>query len=474
MPVAPLNLGLGSNKGQDGQVTNIRHINCYVEDAGEDAKAQAVLYACPGLTRWDDGSFAGASRGLIQLSQSELIAFLGNEIVSLDENGISTKLDNIVGSERLHIARNRAATPEIGVVTSSGQYYILSGGTLTQILDADLPSPNSITYLKGFFIYSIADGRIFMSDLEDGTSIGALAFDTANTRADGIVKVFTHAGFLYVFGRRATEIWQADPTLAAEPFVFSPIQQDIDIGCIAPHSVAQVGHGLAWVDDDGIVRLGRDGGAQRISNHAVERAIESLSNSAREAIAGRQWFHQGHEFYTLFSDSFTWTFDLLTQRWHERISYGEANWRVNDIVAFNGKYIASDKDSGALYRMNSSAYDEAGNILLMEAQGPVSHRFSGAMLVSSVEIDCIMGQGLNTAVDHNANPQLMLSYSLDGGETFLGERRASMGRIGQTRRKIKFNRLGRIDEKGRIWKLAASAATLKGFIQATIDARPIR
>lgn len=474
MPVAQLNLGLGSNKGQDGQVSNIRHINCYVEDAGEDAKNQAVLYACPGLTRWDNGSFSGASRGLIQLSTNELIAFLGNEIVSLDENGTSTKLANIVGSDRLHVARNRAGTPEIGIITSAGQYYILSGGTLTQIIDSDLPSPNSIAYLKGFFVYSISDGRLFMSDLEDGTSIGALAFDTANTRSEGIVKVFTHAGFLYVFGRRATEIWQADPSLASEPFVFSPIQQDIDIGCIAPHSVAQVGHGLAWVDDDGIVRLGRDGGAQRISNHAVERAIEDLTNSEREAIAGRQWFHQGHEFYTLFSSGFTWTFDLLTQRWHERISYGESIWRVNDIVSFAGKYIASDKDSGALYRMNSDAYDEASNILLMRAQGPISHRFSGGMLVNSIEVDCIMGKGLNSADDHNADPQLMVSYSLDGGETFTGERRASMGRIGQRRRKIKFNRWGRIDESGRIWQLAASAATLRGFIQATIDARPIR
>jgi hypothetical protein len=687
MPVAQLNLGLGSNKGQDGQVSNIRHINCYVEDAGEDAKNQAVLYACPGLTRWDDGEFSGASRGLIQLSTNELIAFLGNEIVSLDQNGASTKLANIVGSGRLHLARNRAGTPEIGIITSAGQYYILAGGTLTQVTDGDLPSPNSIAYLKGFFVYSISDGRLFMSDLEDGTSIGALAFDTANTRSEGIVKVFPHAGFLYVFGRRATEIWQADPSLASEPFVFSPIQQDIDIGCIAPHSVAQAGNGLAWVDDDGIVRLGRDGGAQRISNHAVERAIEGLTNTEREAIAGRQWFHQGHEFYTLFSDDFTWTFDLLTQRWHERMSYGSLIWRVNDIVAFDGKYITSDKDSGALYRMNSSAYDEDGDILLMEAQGPISHRSPGAMLVNNVEADVISGVGvaqsasgiyfrdgshvsfgdvldrtgtftleaifnahdiaavgqriitkdnssagwaislgdgspgslrffhrsMNTIItdspsgtisanvnchvavvfdatadtvtmyidgvqvaqttgqtnaivgnsnslavgagpddpsgnknfkgfirdiriwdvarsqaqiianmkatltgsesglvgywkfdeqtgatandssasnfdgslvgnavwsstywQHNANPQLMFSYSRDGGRTFTGERRASIGKMGKYRQKIRFNRLGRIDEKGRIFKLAASAAVLRGFISAHIDARPVR
>jgi hypothetical protein len=80
----------------------------------------------------------------------------------------------------------------------------------------------------------------------------------------------------------------------------------------------------------------------------------------------------------------------------------------------------------------------------------------------------------DTYWQHNANPQLMLSYSLDGGQTFQGERRASLGKIGKTRTKIRFNRLGRIDESGRIWRLAASAAVMRGIIQASIDARPLR
>jgi hypothetical protein len=72
------------------------------------------------------------------------------------------------------------------------------------------------------------------------------------------------------------------------------------------------------------------------------------------------------------------------------------------------------------------------------------------------------------------DPKLMISYSSDGGRTFKGERSASMGKKGEYKKKIRFNRLGRIDESGRIWRLAASSATLRGIIQATIDARPIR
>lgn len=473
MPIVPLNLGLGTNIGQDGQVSNIRHINCYVEDAGSDAKGQNVLYAVPGLTRFDNGSYVGVNRGFIQLADEELIAILGNEIISLNTVGGATTLATIVGSGRVFLARNRNATPQIAVVTSSGQYFILSNGVLTEPNDSDLPPPNSVCYLKGFFVFSIPDGRIFMSDL-DASNVSALAFDSANSRSEGLVRVFPHAGFLYVFGQRTTEIWQADPALATEPFVFSPIQQDIDFGCIAGHSVAQIGTGLGWVDDNGIVRQGRDGGAQRISNHAVERAIASLTNTERRAIAGRQWFHRGHEFYTLFASGFTWTYDLLTGQWHERMSYDAETWIVNDIIPFNGKHIASSASNGTVYSIDAGAYDEAGSHLIMDIRAPTMHNFPSASIVSALEVDAIMGVGLNSSDAALSDPKLMIDYSDDGGATFEGERQISLGQLGRRANKIRANGWGMVRENGRQWRMRVSAAVLRGIISASLDVRGIR
>ena len=470
---APLNLGLGSNIGLDGQIANVRHINCYVEDAGTDAKSRFPIYACPGLTRFDNGAYTGVSRGLIQLNDNALIAFLGNEVVSLDTGGVATTLGTLVGSGRVSLARNRNAAPQIAIITNSGQYHILQSGTVSQISDVDLPAPNSVTYLKGFFLFSIADGRIFQSDL-DASNVGALAFDSANSRSEGLVRVFGHGGFLYAFGKRTTEIWQPDPSLASEPFVFSPVQQDIDFGCIAPHSVAQIGTGLGWVDDNCIVRHGRDGGAQRISNHGVERAIEDLTQAQRGLIAGRQWFHQGHEFYTLFSSEFTWTFDLLTGQWHERQSYGSSSWLVNDIVAFDGKYIAGSVSDGELYRINPDSYDEDGGHLVLDIRAPTVHRFPHAYIASSLEVDAIMGVGLNSSDTHNSNPLLMVDYSDDGGKNFSGERMATLGQIGRFKNKIRMNNWGEVRENGRQWRLRASAAVIKGIVSASLDVRPTR
>jgi hypothetical protein len=473
MPPSPLNLGLGSNIGRDGQVANVRHINCYVEDAGTDAKARTPIYVCPGLTRFDNGSYTGASRGLIQLNDNSLIAFLGNEVVSLDTGGVTTTLGTLVGSGRVFLARNRAASPQIAVITNAGQYHILQGGVMSEVNDSDLPVPNSVTYLKGFFIFSISDGRIFMSDLDD-ENVSSLAFDSANSRSEGLVRVFAHAGFLYAFGRRTTEIWQADPSLAAEPFVFSPIQQDIDLGCIAPHSVTQIGTGLAWIDDNGIVRYGRDGGAIRISNHAVERSIEDLSNANRGLIAGRSWFHQGHEFYTLFGDNFTWVYDVLTQQWHERQSYASDTWLVNDLVNFDGKFIAGNTADGELYTIDANAYSEDGDLLVLDIRAPTVHNFPAGYIADAIEVDAIMGVGLNTADPHNSDPMLMIDYSDDGGRNFAGERTEPLGKIGKFQTKIRTNKWGHVREGGRQWRFRASAAVLRGIISASIDARPLR
>jgi hypothetical protein len=95
------------------------------------------------------------------------------------------------------------------------------------------------------------------------------------------------------------------------------------------------------------------------------------------------------------------------------------------------------------------------------------------MIVDAIEIDAITGVGLNSDDEHNDFPQLMVDYSDNGGKTFHGERMASLGRIGDYTCSIRLNRWGQVNEKGRIWRLRASAAVLRGVNQVAISARPV-
>lgn len=472
-PPLPLVLPTGSTIGKDGQVANARLVNAYAEDNGQDAKSRYTIYAAPGRTRWDSAAHAGGCRGLIELDRNSLIAVLGNEIATFDASGNSTLLATIVGSTRVQTARNRRTTPQIGIVTDVGQYYVLESGVLTQVGDVDLPAPNSIDYLDGFFLFGIDDGRIFASDLENGLSIQADAFDHAKSDSSRLRRVKANAGYLYVFKEKGAEIWKADPSLAAENFPFAPVQQDIDIGCGAPHSITGFSRGLGWIDDEGIVRFGRDGDAQRISSHTVERAIQDLTPAQLDDVYGFSHTFQGHETYVLRSARWTWAYDVVNQKWYERTNREGGPWAPNAHAIFNGKDIVGNASNGQLHFIDTEAYRDGGDHLIQEIWCAQSHRFPNRMIVDAIEIDAISGVGLNSGDVHNDDPQIMIDYSDNGGKTFHGERLASLGPIGDYRCSIRLNRWGQVNEKGRIWRIRASAAVLRGINQAALTARPI-
>lgn len=481
MPPLPLVLPAASAIGRDGQVAAARLINGYPEFGGEDAKSPFALYGAPGLTRWDTGAFAGIERGMIELSANELIAVLGTQIVSFDNAGVGTALTNIVGTTRVFMALNRATPPQIGIVTSAGQYYVLTAGVLTLNADADLPAPSSIDYLKGRFLYGISTGRVYVSDTDNGTSINALAFGEINSNADGLVRVFVNAGFAYFFGTKSLEIWQPDPSLSGQPFPFSPMQQDIEFGLIGPHTVAKFEKALIWVDQNLIVRYGRDAGAERVSNHAVERSIAKLTMAERALMIGSTHSFQGHETYTLKGANFTWCLDLpfakkagFERAWYERKSYGLDHWRVNSSILFAGKYIMGDASNGQLYAIDPENHTENGGNHVFEAWCPHSHRFPERLIVDGIEIDIVSGVGLGAGLASDTDPEIMIDFSDNGGKTFVGERRAVIGKQGEFDQTVRLNRWGRCTKKGRVWRVRASAAVLKALNSASLHARPTR
>lgn len=471
MPPVPLVLPRESVKGRSGQEANTRLINGYFEHLGSDdsGKALYAVYAAPGLSRFDSGTQTGAERGMIALDDTNMIALLGTQLCNITNEGVLTVIGAIPGTDRVTMARNMNGTPQIGIVTTSGSYYLLQGGVLSTPSEADLPIPNSITYVRGYFVFSISDGRIFSSPFDVGTGISAAAFDYANSEADSNVRVFNHAGFLYIFGRQSLEIWQASGTV---PFPFAPIQQNIQLGLLAPYSLTQNELGMIWVDHKGIVRLGKDGGAVRISTHSVERDISTLSDTDKAALIGSVVVWHGHEYYVLNSSSWTWMFDIQAQRWFERKSYGVDRWIGNNAIWFDRKYIVGSYVNGRLYTIDPDVYSEDSQDFLMEVWCKNTHNFPDGVITDFMDIDVISGVGTSSTTDTDSvDPQLMVDFSDDGGKTFSGYRTASIGRTGDYNKLIRLGRLGRIGPKGRIWRFRANAAVLRGIISAVIKVR---
>lgn len=478
MPTFPLRLPTESTIGRDGQEANVRLVNVYAEVQGvdRDGKAAFTTYAAPGLTRWSTRSYIGSERGMILLDDETLIAILGTAIVQFDTAGDSSTLAGITGSDRLTMARNmNASNPAIAIVNSANKYYTLINGVLTDqgISEANLPSPNSVCYTGGYFVFGTDVGKIVHTPpIDEATGITSLMYAYAASTSDAIVRVWAHVGFLYVFKSKSTEVWG---NMATTPFAFAPVQQYFPLGLLAKFSIADTENGIFWIDHNGVVRMGVDGNAQRISTHTVDRAIASLSSEDRRDIIGSIIHWEGHKCYQIRSSEWTWIYDIAMQRWFQRKSADLNHWIVNDAIVFDTKYICSSGDNGLLYVLDPSSYSDDGSEFTVELWCPNSNSFPDGVVVDQLDVDCITGVGLNSgdSVSSNVEPLLMIDYSDDGGHRFKGERTARLGKIGETTRMVRTNRWGRMTNKGRIWRFRASASVLRGVIQAAITGRKV-
>lgn len=476
--VVPLVLPTGSTIGRSGQAANTRLVNAYPEPSGNsggDGKAAFTIYGAPNLRRWDNGNYTGACRGLMEINGTTLVGILGNEVVTFDAGGNPTTIGALVGSARLHMARNRNAAVQIAMLTESQQTFVLQSGVITQVTDADLPAPSSIAYLSGFGLYGIANGRVYASDLEDFFSIEAGAFGDSKADDSDLVKVHPDSNYMYVFNKRGTEIWRPNETAPNPDFPFSPTQQSFSYGTNSPHSVISIpGRGICWVDHERIVRLGRDANAVKISDHTVERQLEMLTQVELAGVYSYYYTFQGHEVIQLVSDLWTWEYLLQIGRWVQRKSYARERYRAEVHEFFAGKHIVGNDQDGKLYYYDTETYSDAGDFSVMEVWCTHSHRFPGDMIVHALHVDVIGGVGLTSGDDSDKNPMLMIDYSDDGGDSFVGERQISLGVAGARQQSIRSNGWGRVSNEGRIWRFRASNRVLKGIIQASLIGEPLK
>jgi hypothetical protein len=471
----PIDFGHTSNPDKSGFASSQRLVNGYTESIGQGGKTPIPVYATPGTVRFDQGTspLDGPCRGLLYVYGKGLVAVGGTKAALFDDAGNATAIAGTIGGTApVIMAANQEVPPKVGVVAEDG-YYVLNTGTLTvaKAAIANLPQPNSVTFLDGYFVFSIPDGRIFHSALNDAGTVNALAFATAQSRSDGLRRIAAHRGALFALGETSLEIWENAGTT---PFAFARIRADIDIGCIAEQTVATVGDSLLWVDHTGMVRQARGSEPQRVSTHAVERAIGRLPFAERRGLFAVRTHFNGHDFYAITSPYWTWELDLATGLWHERQSGGRDGWFARGFETFNGKVMVGSLADSGLHLVDDAAYTESGVPYVFLCQSAPISGFPGGGIVHELAVDAITGVGLTGSDADAADPKVMLKWSDDGGATWAGPRVASLGRVGQRGAVVSFYQLGAFGRAGRTFQLSASSRVMRGILQADARVSPTR
>lgn len=456
--------GLGV-QSRSRAVANARLQNVYVENRPAGEKSDVVAYGIPGLDLFSD---AGDTpwRGLIQVETTDF--FYGvhrGTLYKVDNTGTKTSLGSLnTSSGRVGMTHNGDVI--LIVDGTNGYTYKISTTTFAEVTDSDfLDSAKTCTWLDQLFI--VEDGDQFATS-PDGAAWDSTERAAAESSPDGIVRVLADHGELNILGAISTEFWVTTP---AVDFAFQPLKSNTaEWGCAATWSVCKANDSVIFLgkNRDGQVSVVRLNGyvPQVISTPDIDHIINSYS-SVSDA-TGLAYKVGGHPFYQInfpVADA-SWLFDALSGRWTAIKSEGMGRHKAEIGIQYLARTIVADSSNGRLYKINPETYTENGDDIEVElisenVRLPDGERFP----IDRLRLDMETGVGLVTG--QGSIPQVMLSVSRDGGNTWGSEVWANIGQIGRYRTRVEWRRLGTSDQW--TFKIRCTDPVKKVFLSASIN-----
>ncbi len=446
------------------------------EQLGLGGQADHARRPAPGLRFLIDTLGAGACRGFLFVN-NVLLMCRGDRLIKIEQAGsgyAATDIGGLAGEGPVYFERNnKAPTPDIVAVASEGAFQIdLTTGPVS-FIDPDLDQPNSVTFQDGYFIFTLADGRIVTSGIND-TSVNPLDFTTAQARPGGLYRGISFGQQTFAFGPNSIEVFAN--TAQAEGFLH-PHRGD-------PARADRAGRGSRLRGWLGVVpHLGgrRPRGLPARRRLCAEPDLDA-GYRPRAAIGRRcgslhalVFTHPGHPCWAIIGPDFAWVYDLSTGFWHERQSYLAPNWLAKGSVRAFGEWVVGHASNGRLYRIDDDYRREGDDPVVIRITSAQGAAFPNRLAVPRADFNFVVGQGLAGGVQPvETDPRCWISYSDDGGNLFSTPVWRQLGRQGEYGTRVSINRCGLTGPVGRVWRLEMSDPVYVTLLSGTheIDARP--
>jgi hypothetical protein len=405
----------------------------------------ACLVPTPGLQLLLTLS-SGPVRGLWKASNGTLFAVGGEKFYSISSSWVATELGTLsTSSGYVSMADNGSH-----VMIVDGTYgYVWTIGTssFAQITDPDFPGADQVTFQDGYFIFNKIDSQQFMITGLNDVAVDALDIASAEGSPDRLVGLISLNQQLLLFGTQSIEAFYNS---GDADFPFSRIQGAVsDVGCSAAFSIAKLANSVYWLGGDetgsGIVYGMQGLQPKRISTPAIEGVIRELT--ADQIALARAYTYQqgGHLFYCLNIPGLesTWVYDASTDLWHERAYLGTFSLerhRADAHVVAYGENVVGDYESGKIYALDQDTYTDNGTSIARVRRAPHLTHSLNRVKHTSFQLDMETGVGTSGA-GQGVDPQVMLSWSDDGGHTWSAELWSAAGKIGQRKTRVIWRRL---------------------------------
>lgn len=435
----------------------------WIPERAEAASARSgeMLRNAPGLSQFVATGATGIVRGLRNV-EGALFAVIGTSLYKIGIDGSRTSCGTIAGEGRCSMSHNQITGGNEVVIVNGSQGYVFNtaSNNLEQITDPSFEGSIITGYLNQYILHIEPQKRYwFHSDLADAKQYISTDRYEGESNPDRMVSLLVDHQEAWIFNERSIDIFV---NTGNESATFERASgTSIELGCASTFSPAKMDNSVFWLGNDGIFYRANGYNPQRISTHAIEQAISPLDWSQCYSMV---YEDRGHKIvYWTFPDGLTWGYDVASGLWHRRKSYGFANWRVNHLVYWNGKWIAGDAYSDRLYEVKWDVYTENGAEIERIRVTGVTHADQNRFRVDAAEVVVSVGR---SAID-NADYALELSYSDDGGHTYTNPIPRSLGAQGAYITRLLWRRLGLA--RSRTWKIQVTSPVKCDVIAASMS-----
>lgn len=441
-----------------------RTVNMHLTSMETPGKAPFVLQDVPGYVLLANG---GAEvRGCLT-TNDRTFWVIGTHLYEQNSAG-SLNLRGDLQTDSGPVSMAYGTSQLVIVDGANGYVLALNTDVFTQITGDAWYGSDTVTFSDNYFIFVRPDtGQIYISAINDATTLDALDFATAESQPDNLVAVVASQRRLLLMGTLSTEVWFDS---GASDFPFEREGTTIEVGCLAPHSVKVLDNTAFMVgcDRNGSGSVYRLNGYQwvRVSTGAVEEALQASTDLSLATAYAYQ--DKGNTFYCINAPGMdrTLVYEIRSGAWSDRCDLGDSGQYIADrgvchTFAFGTHWIGGS--DGNIYSLDDSVHTKAGDPLVRER---ISPHFAtpglGFTFFDAFHLDCTTG-----SAPQDLDPQVELFWSDDSGANWSNSLSRSTGKVGERFARITWRRLGRA--RDRVWKLRFSDNARFDIVNVSVE-----
>lgn len=451
-------------------------INVYTEriESGQGVNEWA-MYRSPGLDAKYETAVSARVRGAFELNDHVFLIVEDTIYEILSDFSTHATYGPIANDGgKVYMAGN----PDTLGIVSAGHFYRIFEATLAEP-DINGFTPLNVAFGDNYWILMTSTQIVFTDD-PSATVWDAADVQTAEADANFLLSMIWDHETLFLYGNRVTQAFLIG-TDADAPFL--PQKNGvITVGIAAAGTIVALDGKRYWIGQNkegtGIVYQGEGYSFNRISTHAIENFIRDLGDIS-DAVA---WPYQlnGHSCVRFIfpSGNTSLEYDTTSNNWSKPLyrnttsGLDEMHRGYCAVAAFH-KILVGDHSNGLLYEMSPDYYDDNGAPIHWKRIAPHLIEENFDIRYNRLDLGCQTGVGLDVASTvQGYDPQVRLRYSDDGGNTWSNELMRSMGRIGQYKKEVFWNRLG--TGRDRVFELSGSDPVKVAITAAWFDAEVLK